>query len=138
MSNGKTGPKAIEAALERFLESREAVERLLEQRERGRAEGAVPASLGEVLAFAQEEERRDLYALRAVVQESVIRRSRCGRRRKVAEAPEVPEVDAGAAEDLEAPEALSACPHGRRAGECGDCDVEGDRAFDAAREDRLA
>ncbi len=29
------------------------------------------------------------------------------------------------------------CPHGNPAGECNDCDVASDFAFDAAREDRV-
>jgi hypothetical protein len=29
------------------------------------------------------------------------------------------------------------CPHGREWGECGDCDHEGDLAYDAARERRI-
>ncbi len=31
---------------------------------------------------------------------------------------------------------LRVCPHGKTAGECNDCDVAADFAFDAAREDR--
>jgi hypothetical protein len=29
------------------------------------------------------------------------------------------------------------CPHGRKWGQCDDCDADGDFAFDAAREDRI-
>lgn len=28
------------------------------------------------------------------------------------------------------------CPHGKRVGECDDCDVQADLAYDSAREDR--
>lgn len=135
MSNGKTGPKAIEAALERFAREHAAAKILTRDRERAQEAGTVPVGLLDELERVLGREAATLEDLREVVRESVVRRSRCGRRRKGSEAPE---ADAGDPEDLEAPEALSACPHGRRAGECGDCDVEGDRAFDAAREDRLA
>jgi hypothetical protein len=35
------------------------------------------------------------------------------------------------------PPSVAQCPHGRTAGECNACDVAGDFAFDAAREDRF-
>jgi len=41
------------------------------------------------------------------------------------------------ATELRAHDGTHVCPHGESYGECNACDVAGDHAFDAAREDRI-
>ena len=52
---------------------------------------------------------------------------------KPAPSPATELTDAG----RRARDGTHACPHGESYGECNACDVAGDHAFDAAREDRI-